>query len=531
MVRWCEWGTLGFLMTFVVEAISAQALAEPLSLGVFIGFACTCGYIFPLCTNPYVWTAMMLLCCGSYLPLYPRYFRRRRIYNESLAQRVSPSDVGTIVADKVAHQLSLCCLVMWTVITADFFITWALGRARGDAFKTGADRAQWPFLLDCALDVTAKLLYAGVVSKAHAHVPAEAERQQELWIREAMDAVWAGAQDTVILSEMRRDGTARTIASKGLATIFNADVAERWASWRAHFVGCSRWEGYTEDTLSSHGSVASVSTAAPDVSDAQEALEELIQSAWYNASAVARTRHGGDVEEEVERKAMDTISMRWEAPPRAAGADPTWCEVEATRCVRTFAGSPLPTPFLVLVITDISEKLTEEEDANKERVGAQCAEALVAFHMQTTDAFQALDGSAAALEDGLTNLTQQLDQAAASGNADNGADEVGHDDAGDVDTLVEMGREVRRTVNRLCKEVSLHGSEHWEDTQRALATIKGELASLNAVSGCGECKEISDVASRVDDLLAHIEPPARFRSTSWRELLAVINRALIVSAQ
>eukprot|EP00307_Rebecca_sp_RCC1486_P004559 CAMPEP_0119408316 /NCGR_PEP_ID=MMETSP1335-20130426/1908_1 /TAXON_ID=259385 /ORGANISM="Chrysoculter rhomboideus, Strain RCC1486" /LENGTH=856 /DNA_ID=CAMNT_0007432539 /DNA_START=59 /DNA_END=2629 /DNA_ORIENTATION=- len=552
MVRWCEWISCGFFMTFVVEAVSAHTLAEPLSLGLLIGTSIVAGYVLPLCTSKLAWYSVMFVSWCCFFSLFPRFVRRMRIHRESVGKRASPSEVSALVAEQAAHKLMMSICIMWSIVVADYCLTWGLGVWLGDSWPRGEQRHQWPYIVDCILDVIAKSLYAAFVTSTHAQVPREAKKQQERWICEAMDAVWAGAQDAIILSELRADGTARTIASTGLSTIVGPEVSHRWAAWRSHFVGgAHQWEAETEGTLSSHGSAGSVSTAHTAAASAQEAIEQLVAGAWHNLDAVARARAAKeasaaddfDDEEDDEGAAneagegasrlaqppqsSDTITMRWEAPARNGG-DVIACEVQATRTARAVGGSEVPTPFLVLVVRDTSASVASPPVATpavKAQHGA-VAQALVDFHVKTSESFAGLQDSTS-LDDGLKTFNNRVQRAlsAAVANVDEGLDEADADASSAV--LFDMQGDARRTIDQLCAQVSSNTGAQWAQTQRALATIKGELSSLNAV--CGGAEElVAGVEAAVDELLARTSPPPTFHSSEWASLRKSIDQALSV---
>jgi hypothetical protein len=117
MVRWCEWTTLAFLMTFAVEAVSSRDVREPLTLAVVMGASAGCGLVFPFCTSPNSWGLWMMISFATYFALFPRYARRRRLYAEAVASCSSPSDVELIVSAKV------CSLSSRTRARADMQLT------------------------------------------------------------------------------------------------------------------------------------------------------------------------------------------------------------------------------------------------------------------------------------------------------------------------------------------------------------------------------------------------------------------------
>lgn len=103
---------LAFLMTFVVEGVSAKDVRDPLSLALLMGTSAGCGLVLPFCTNRRVWAFVMTVSFVTYSGLFPRLARRRRIYNEAVEKCSCPSDVATVVANKVSATLLFHCTIM-----------------------------------------------------------------------------------------------------------------------------------------------------------------------------------------------------------------------------------------------------------------------------------------------------------------------------------------------------------------------------------------------------------------------------------
>jgi HPt (histidine-containing phosphotransfer) domain-containing protein len=90
-----------------------------------------------------------------------------------------------------------------------------------------------------------------------------------------------------------------------------------------------------------------------------------------------------------------------------------------------------------------------------------------------------------------------------------------------LNSLDEIRCGVSGVVGKLCYEISAV-STPWHKVKRSLVTIKGELASLNAVSGGCE-EQLAQLARQMEDVLKSDE--FSFRST-WPDLLGAINSAL-----
>jgi hypothetical protein len=90
-----------------------------------------------------------------------------------------------------------------------------------------------------------------------------------------------------------------------------------------------------------------------------------------------------------------------------------------------------------------------------------------------------------------------------------------------MNSLDQIRCGVSDVVGKLCHEITAM-STPWHKAKRSLVTIKGELASLNAVSGGCE-EQLALLVRQVEAVLEGDE--ASFRST-WPDLLGAINGAL-----
>jgi hypothetical protein len=276
---------------------------------------------------------------------------------------------------KVSLLLMRCCTVMWTLITLDHCGTWAAAVYLGDAYGTGAKRPQWAFLLDTALDVTAKLLFAHVIASAHSHVPHEAERQQARWIREAMDTVWASSRDTVVLSEMRADSSVRTIASNALCQLIGDPRAKEWASWRTTKLNANTkhnapdseydsnsWSSESESAgVEGRNSSASVARVRGTPLPAHEAFAQLIADAWHwsvTRPAFTTIWHLGPIE-------LLQLGLGGGGGGGSSAGDEgcdgklRQVEVQISRVQKPIEGMPVSTTvtFLILTLRDITERV------------------------------------------------------------------------------------------------------------------------------------------------------------------------------
>ena len=152
----------------------------------------------------------MLFSLVMYFSLFPLWCRRRSAFVETrkfaratrdLITRVDLADVAARVA--FSYYLLSSCICIWTVFVVTFFFA---GAAKLSGLET-REAPSWPFCVDAAVDLLAKLLYSALIVDAHGSLFDSAElserRLEEL--RDLLHVVWTASSDALAVSVRYRD--------------------------------------------------------------------------------------------------------------------------------------------------------------------------------------------------------------------------------------------------------------------------------------------------------------------------------------
>ena len=98
LIRWCEWTPCAGFLTLMMDCIDAPkydgiTFTQPWKT-VFVvaameSLSTSCGLIFPFCTNLYVWMAVMIFSCVTFLSVPIRYFEKRRLFQTNQWYRLN----------------------------------------------------------------------------------------------------------------------------------------------------------------------------------------------------------------------------------------------------------------------------------------------------------------------------------------------------------------------------------------------------------------------------------------------------------
>jgi len=237
IVRWVEYVVLAFTMTFVVESMgSKRDLRDPLSLAILMSTSTACALVFPFVRDLRTWLAVMAVSCSTYATIFPRLYRRRKLFLAAQKRCMGLKDIESVVSARVSYNLILSCSVMWSVLVIDYFLVAGITFFTGEAVQDLAKRPQWPYIVDTIVEIMLKLVYAHIVAGLHSDRRVEVERQLVGWVRGAMDTIWEHASDVLIISEKISENEARTLASRSLEKIIGEEEAQEWYAWREHAI-------------------------------------------------------------------------------------------------------------------------------------------------------------------------------------------------------------------------------------------------------------------------------------------------------
>ncbi|KAJ1631140.1 hypothetical protein T492DRAFT_613137 [Pavlovales sp. CCMP2436] len=324
LVRWCEWTTLAFVMSFTVEAIDSYDFARPIAFGLTQGGSTICGYILPFTVGPVSWGIVMTISFILYADLLRRVYIK---FSYTLEQPAgwpkggSPQKRDAYRRWISARRLIASCAVMWTAFVLDYFGAWLADVLdpcqRGDASCRHVPAA-WPFVLDCIVDVAAKMSYAIVLSEIYESVPVLYELELSEWFVAQMSIVWENSSDVLVIST-RSDpnGLVSTTASGSLHELIGISAV-----------------GFTSTTTHNYTECTEESLTTPH----EYFFLHMVNTAWNESMKIKPDASGGPTvflrEYRMERTGLRTLG----------------CEAHA---------SALPDgSALVMVIRDISDRIS-----------------------------------------------------------------------------------------------------------------------------------------------------------------------------
>jgi len=160
LARWSQWSVLAGSTMFAVEAVDATSFWWPLALGVSIGASTFSAMILPFIRNRALWNAVLGFAFVTYGAIFPRLrYKMREL--AAMGESAHAEALERKIRLGAACRLLGSCAAMWTVFVANYFVAWA-GQAWHIA-GSGAAYPQWPFVLDCFIDVFCKLVFTDII--------------------------------------------------------------------------------------------------------------------------------------------------------------------------------------------------------------------------------------------------------------------------------------------------------------------------------------------------------------------------------
>ena len=265
MLRWAEWVVLSFTMTFLVEALDASQLRQPILTALSQSGSTLCGMLLPLCGQNTTWPACLVVSFLLYGYMFVRERAKQREFKR--ARQLLPADSYALrKAGLGAWMLSLC-LGMWTLFVVIWLadvLYWSRGSARG-----GTDFA---FIADCVIDMLTKMLYSSFI-----HEKADAELvlfQQERLLAEdeRVRVVWASVFDVLVVTQ-RVGSNLVSVSSPSVRTLVGEAEAGRWEQGVQHSVPPTPEAG--KESTSGFGEKGIIEVAG---------FEALVRLAWHRSS-------------------------------------------------------------------------------------------------------------------------------------------------------------------------------------------------------------------------------------------------------
>jgi signal transduction histidine kinase len=202
MVRWVEWTSLAFLMTFMTEAIDIPSQPhKPAHIwkhSLAMLLSTSCGFVLPFCQTIYSFVAVLIICAIFYSSIFVRLYERyQRFYQTECGVTVKDRESNDRV--RISLRLLETCAVLWTflVIVRLSCIPLFLYAPLGSIWASPA----LPSVFEAALEITSKVWYMMLILEVHEMVFDKntrlLRRLEEL--RMMMTAVWGNSSDVIAL--------------------------------------------------------------------------------------------------------------------------------------------------------------------------------------------------------------------------------------------------------------------------------------------------------------------------------------------
>lgn len=237
-IRWCEWTPLAGYMTLMTECIDAPIyekgrLTHPwkkkMLVSIMESLSTACGFIFPFCTNLNVWSFAMIISCITYSAIIFSYYEKKHLFKSCVwSGGGSVDEVELYERARMSLSLHGVCCVVWTLITANYFVTSA-GHLLFDQCWAGPGSQlaimMWisdilhdtsvTMIGECFMDLLAKCLYMALIIEVHHRAFDEAKRANRRLaeLRNTMSVVWENSSDTIAISVQKVSGGLSTMIS------------------------------------------------------------------------------------------------------------------------------------------------------------------------------------------------------------------------------------------------------------------------------------------------------------------------------
>jgi hypothetical protein len=207
LVRWTEWFTLGFLLTFLSEEIDTPT-AENRRLGLahslVLGGSILAGLFCPFISNPKVWWSVIAVSVAAFSTIFVRVYQKT-VQTKEIRNYLSKT--GFAEYDKILvytrSRLSLRsmqeCLVLWTVLVVLHFLAAYAPRYLpvGHYLNTPA----LPAVCESFCEVLSKHMHILVLESVTAALSEQARSNRVLQLlRQMMGVVWERSSDTIVIS-------------------------------------------------------------------------------------------------------------------------------------------------------------------------------------------------------------------------------------------------------------------------------------------------------------------------------------------
>lgn len=207
LVRWAEWTSLAFLMTFLTESIDLPLNRKPTIAwvhGIAIGMSTSAGALTAFCTT---WTAWMVVFNISWILFSSLYIRLYQRYNRLVGMSTGVTVEEKEDYDRAKYSLKTIavCTLAWTCLAVSWsVVAFMKSIAAPDSFFARKDLV---LVTESFFEALSKIWYADLLVEIHNVVFDDASRTMRRLeeLRAFMSAVWDHSSDVLIWGSQRGD--------------------------------------------------------------------------------------------------------------------------------------------------------------------------------------------------------------------------------------------------------------------------------------------------------------------------------------
>ncbi len=228
LVRWAEWTSLAFLMTFLTESIDLPLTGKPTiawAHGIAIGLSTSAGALSAFCDSWLSWlsvfTVSWILFCSLFIRLYQRY---RRLVG--MPTGVTVDEKEDYDRAKYSLKTIAICTLAWTCLAVAWSVVALMAPvAAADSVFARKDLVM---VTECVFEALSKIWYGDLLVEIHNIVFDDASRTvrrlEEL--RAFMSAVWDHSSDILVWGSRRGDLITGIVSPSFFSTEHSFGVVE-----------------------------------------------------------------------------------------------------------------------------------------------------------------------------------------------------------------------------------------------------------------------------------------------------------------
>jgi hypothetical protein len=241
VLRWAEFATLAFLMTFLTEAFGVHHTSHnnnnnnkptkgitslfsniPLTHALCQGLSTLLGMLFPFAPDARAWYTLLAISCSLFAVIFPRLLHKQAVFRTLKPGRTVRE---AVLYDRTRLSLKMlqACTIIWALFPIVFFVSGFILPYCLPPTSVLRDPAL-PMICEALLDILSKLVQMNIIMDVHNGVFDDQDGARALQrldeVKEAIGEKWLTANDVVIISVRQEfSGTVTFMVSPSTALI------------------------------------------------------------------------------------------------------------------------------------------------------------------------------------------------------------------------------------------------------------------------------------------------------------------------